>query len=366
MMSLALQLASEGRNLPPPNPSVGCVIVSSSGVLLGQGATERAGGHHAEIVALQDAHARGNSVVGATVFVTLEPCSHTGRTGPCCDAIIGSGIKKVVASIADPNPLVAGRGFQRLKEAGIDVEIGQGAEQSKEINIGFFSRMIRKKPWVRLKVATSIDGKTALENGQSKWITSEDARKDGQKWRARACAILTGIGTIRADDPLLNVRIAGSTRQPTLIIVDSKLATPLDARLFEVDRNILIYTATSDTQKIKNLGNRGAQVIYLPEQKQDTNIKVDLIALSQDLVHHQINELHVEAGQHLNGALITAGLVDEYILYVAPKIIGNGRNFANFGPIDSLNSSIPLDFISMEKLGTDIRLIARKQGHGGF
>ncbi|RYF47914.1 MAG: bifunctional diaminohydroxyphosphoribosylaminopyrimidine deaminase/5-amino-6-(5-phosphoribosylamino)uracil reductase RibD, partial [Comamonadaceae bacterium] len=231
-ISQALALATRACGRTEPNPRVGCVIMSPDGRLLGQGHTQQAGRHHAEVMALSDAAARSYSVLGATAYVTLEPCSHHGRTGPCCDALIAAGIKKVVASIADPNPLVSGQGFARLRAAGVEVEVGPGAAESRELNIGFFSRMIRKTPWVRLKVAASLDGKTGLHNGVSQWITSEAARTDGHAWRARAGAVLTGVGTVLEDNPRLDVRLVETPRQPHLVVVDSQLQTPPDAHIF--------------------------------------------------------------------------------------------------------------------------------------
>ncbi len=245
----ALDAARAALTLAPPNPRVGCVILSSDAQLLGQGHTQRTGGPHAEIMALRDAQARGNSVAGATAYVTLEPCSHQGRTGPCCDALIAAGIKKVVASLTDPNPKVGGQGFERLRAAGIEVDIGPGAAESRELNIGFFSRMVRGTPWVRMKVAASLDGQTALANGASQWITSAPARADGHAWRARACAVLTGIGTVLEDNPRLDVREVDTLRQPQLVVVDSRLETPLDAHLFIAGRAITIYAAVPNDAK---------------------------------------------------------------------------------------------------------------------
>ncbi|MEO8122385.1 MAG: bifunctional diaminohydroxyphosphoribosylaminopyrimidine deaminase/5-amino-6-(5-phosphoribosylamino)uracil reductase RibD, partial [Rhodoferax sp.] len=242
-MRLALNHASRAALACAPNPAVGCVITTIAGHMVAQGHTQRTGGPHAEIMALRDAAAQGRSVAGATAYVTLEPCSHYGRTGPCCDALIAAGIKKVVSSIADPNPLVSGQGFDRLRAAGIEVIVGPGAAESRELNIGFFSRMIRKTPWVRMKMAASLDGKTALENGVSQWITSDAARTDGHAWRARACAVLTGIGTVLADNPRLDVRLVETPRQPHLVVVDSRLQTPLDAHLFIAGRACIIYAA---------------------------------------------------------------------------------------------------------------------------
>lgn len=351
----ALTLAQQAFRLSSPNPRVGALIMAGNGAVMGAGHTQRAGGPHAEIMALRDAAARGNSVVGATAFVTLEPCAHHGRTGPCCDALIAAGIKKVVASIADPNPLVAGQGFERLRAAGIAVEVGPGAAESRELNIGFFSRMIRKTPWVRMKVAASLDGKTALDNGVSQWITSDAARADGHAWRARSCAVLTGIGTVLEDNPRLDVRLVDTPRQPHLVVVDSRLETPLDAQLFIPGRSVYIYTAEQNDTKKAALEARGATVIYLPGAKG----KVDLAAMLRDLARREVNEVHVEAGHKLNGSLIREGLVDEFVLYLAPKLIGQGAGMASFGPITELSQALELDFRSTDQLGPDLRIVAR-------
>jgi len=333
---------------------------------LGQGHTQRAGSPHAEIMALRDAAANGHSVQGATAYVTLEPCSHHGRTGPCCDALIAAGIKKVVASNTDPNPLVAGQGFARLRAAGIEVQVlpldDPLAMQSRELNIGFFSRMIRKTPWVRMKMAASLDGKTALNNGVSQWITSAEARADGHAWRARACALLTGIGTVLADDPSLDVRLPSAPRQPKLVIVDSRLATPPQARLFLPARTCLIYAAVADATRQSALEARGAEVVYLP----DPNGKVDLAAMLKDLARREINELHVEAGARLNGSLLREGLVDELLVYLAPKLMGQGRDMASFGPLTSLSQAVALTFVATGMIGPDLRLLARIQGRDQF
>jgi diaminohydroxyphosphoribosylaminopyrimidine deaminase / 5-amino-6-(5-phosphoribosylamino)uracil reductase len=330
--------------------------------LIGRGHTQNAGGPHAEVMALRDAAANGHDVTGATAYVTLEPCSHHGRTGPCCDALITAGIRKVVASIADPNPLVAGQGFARLRAAGIEVEVGPGAAESRELNIGFFSRMVRKTPWVRLKVAASLDGKTALDDGTSQWITSEAARADGHGWRARACAVLTGIGTVLEDDPLLDVRLVDSTRQPHLVVVDSRLQTPLDARLFAPKRRLFIYTAVHDASRAAALATQGAEIIVMP----GAHDKVDLKAMLADLARREVNELHVEAGHKLNGSLIREGLVDELLLYLAPKLIGQGRDMASFGPLSDLAGALPLEFKSIEPVGPDLRIVARVAGRDRF
>ena len=345
-----------------PNPSVGCVVADALGVAIGVGHTQHTGGPHAEIMALRDAAEQNHSVAGVTAYVTLEPCSHHGRTGPCCDALIAAGIKRVVASIADPNPLVSGQGFERLRAAGIEVEVGPGAAESRELNIGFFSRMIRKTPWVRMKMAASLDGTTALANGQSQWITSPEARADGHAWRARSCAVLTGIGTVLKDNPRLDVREVTTTRQPHIVVVDSKLQTPLDAHLFIAVRACLIYAAVQNDAKKLALEARGAIVVMLP----DANGKVDLAAMMLDLGRREINELHVEAGSKLNGSLIRAGLVDEFLLYLAPKLLGPGQGMAAFGPLASLTDAVTLQFQSIDRVGVDLRVVARVAGRDQF
>ena len=365
-MSLALAQARQAAGIAPPNPAVGCVILAADGRVLGVGHTQRTGGPHAEVMALRDAAARGASVAGATAFVTLEPCSHHGRTGPCCDALVAAGIRKVVASVADPNPLVAGRGFDRLRVAGVEVETGPLAAEARELNIGFFSRMIRKTPWVRLKAAASLDGKTALENGTSQWITSEAARTDGHAWRARAGAILTGVGTVIEDDPRLDVRRVEATRQPPLVIVDSHLQTPPDARLFEVERKVWIYAAARDEANAAALEARGATIACMA----DPQGKVDLAAMLRDLATREVNELHVEAGHKLNGSLMREGQVDELLVYLAPKFIGDGLGIASrphaSGPLTALGEALALEFRSCETVGPDLRIIARVAGRDRF
>jgi diaminohydroxyphosphoribosylaminopyrimidine deaminase/5-amino-6-(5-phosphoribosylamino)uracil reductase len=371
-LDMALKNASCALTLSQPNPRVGCLIVSPFNETLGEGHTQRAGGPHAEITALRDAEARGNSVIGATAYVTLEPCSHHGRTGPCCDALIAAGIKKVVATNTDPNPLVAGQGFAKLRAAGVEVEVlppeDPMAIASRELNIGFFSRMVRKTPWVRMKIAASLDGKTALPNGASQWITSPEARADGHAWRARACAILTGIGTVLRDQPRLDVRMVETQRQPHIVVVDSQLQTPENAPLFIADRAVYIYTATQNTAKSATLEARGAKVICLPGVFPDGTPtgKVDLAAMLKDLGQREINELHVEAGHQLNGSLVREGLVDEFLLYLAPKLMGQGAGIADFGPLTDLTQAMPLTFQSTEMVGPDLRILARITGRDQF
>jgi len=360
----ALELARRSIGSTEPNPRVGCVLVSADGTrVLGSGHTQPAGQAHAEIMALRDAAARGEDVHGATAFVTLEPCAHHGRTGPCCDALVTAGIHRVIASLEDPNPLVAGQGFARLRAAGVSVEVDPGARESRELNIGFFSRMLRARPWVRMKIAASLDGQTALANGQSQWITGEPARADGHAWRARAGALLTGIGTVLEDDPRLDVRFATVTRQPPLVVVDSRLQTPPDAALFGVkDRAVWVYAAESHPDAQGALEARGATVTHLPGPGQ----KVDLAALLKDLAGRGVNELHVEAGFKLNGSLLREGLVDEFLVYLAPKLLGAGQGMVNVGPLGSLGEATPLEFTSVEPVGADLRILARLPGRADF
>ena len=358
----ALAQASLAMYVSRPNPRVGCLIISDNGHCFGQGYTQHVGSAHAEIMALRDATSNSYSVEGATVYVTLEPCFHHGRTPPCCDALIAAGIKKVVASIADPNPLVAGRGFERLRAAGIEVVIGPGADESRELNIGFFSRMIRKTPWVRMKAAASLDGKTGLLNGQSQWITGSAARADGHAWRARSCAVLTGIGTVLQDNPRLDVRLAPTPRQPHLVVVDSSLQTPLDALIFEPERKLYIYSGRRNDAKKAALQERGATVIYMP----GPNDKVDLAAMLRDLAAREVNELHVEAGQKLNGSLISEGLVDELLIYMAPKLMGAGQEIAAFGPLTNLGDALEFQFLSTDMVGNDLRIVARIKDRDKF
>jgi diaminohydroxyphosphoribosylaminopyrimidine deaminase / 5-amino-6-(5-phosphoribosylamino)uracil reductase len=370
-MQQALALAAQAMWLTSPNPRVGCVITAADGTVLGQGHTQRAGGPHAEIMALRDAAEHGHSVQGATAWVTLEPCAHQGRTGPCCDALAAAGITRVVMAMRDPNPLVAGQGMARLAAAGVQTELldvhSEAAQQARELNIGFFSRMERQSPWVRMKVATSLDGQTALTNGQSQWITGPEARADGHAWRARACAVLTGIGTVLEDDPLLNVRGLDAPRQPHLVVVDSQLDMPLNAKLLDTQgsgdqaRQIWIYTAINPNNRLQAekraaLTARGATVIDMPSPSG----KVDLAAMLRDLARREINELHVEAGHKLNGSFIREGLVDEYLVFLAPQLLGPGQGLANLPALSALSDAVKLAFHSVDWIGPDLRLLLRK------
>ena len=366
-MQHALDLARKALWLTSPNPRVGCVITAADGTLLGQGHTQRAGGPHAEIMALRDAAERGQSVQGATAWVTLEPCAHQGRTGPCCDALATAGIGRVVAAMTDPNPQVAGQGMARLAAAGVLTETlapdSDIALQARELNVGFFSRMERGLPWVRLKVAASLDGQTALANGQSQWITGPQARADGHAWRARACAILTGIGTVLEDDPQLNVRGLEVPRQPHLVVVDSRLDMPLTAKLLDTQgagehaRQIWVYTDTSEqADKRAALTARGVTVIDCP----GPGGKVDLAAMLRDLAQREINELHVEAGHKLNGSFIREGLVDEFLVYLAPQLLGPGQGMAHLPALTALSDSVKLAFHDAQRIGPDLRLLLRR------
>jgi diaminohydroxyphosphoribosylaminopyrimidine deaminase / 5-amino-6-(5-phosphoribosylamino)uracil reductase len=367
----ALHLSELARGKSNPNPLVGCVLLAPEGPLIGEGHTQQAGGPHAEVMALRDAQARGQAVAGATAYVTLEPCSHHGRTPPCCDALVAAGVGKVVVAVGDPNPLVAGQGLHRLRAAGIAVELmppnSEVARAARELNIGFFSRMVRQTPWVRLKVAASLDGVTALNNGASQWITGEAARADGHAWRARACAVLTGIGTVLQDDPMLDVRLVQTPRQPHLVIVDSRLETPLNARLFGPaahgqPRKIWIYSAVTHPAKQAALQALGAEVIHMP----GASGKVDLAALLRDLALREVNELHLEAGHKLNGSFLREGLVDECLVYLAPQLLGMGAGLSNLGPLGALTEGVSLSFHSADRVGNDLRVVARVAGRDQF
>ena len=360
----ALALAEQAIGLSEPNPRVGCVIAGADGRTLARGFTQQAGGPHAEAVALAAAREAGHTLHGATAWVSLEPCAHHGRTPPCCDALIAAGIARVVIACADPNPLVAGAGLARLREAGVAVELADGdiAHAARELNIGFFSRMQRGRPWLRLKIAASLDGRTALDNGASQWITGEAARADGHRWRKRASALLTGIGTVLEDNPRLDVRLVPTERQPLRVIVDSRLQTPSDARILDAPGEVLIYAAVADAAREATLGARGARVTRLP----DPQHKVDLAAMLDDLARQGINELHVEAGHKLNASLLRAGLVDELLVYLAPRLLGLGREMAAFGPLQSLAEGLSFDFTQVERIGADLRILARPPGRADF
>ncbi len=351
LMGQALELAGRGLYTTTPNPRVGCVVVAG-GMVIGTGWHEKAGMPHAEALALEAAGARAR---GATLYVNLEPCSHHGRTPPCVDAIIAAGVKRVVAAIGDPNPKVAGTGFSKLRAAGIEVEHGLKEDEARELNVGFFARMTRGRPWVRMKIAASFDGRTALANGRSRWITGEAARGDGHRWRARACAVLTGFGTVRDDDPRLDVRGVDTPRQPLKIVVDSKFETSPSARLLK-DGRTLVAGAVNDKKRIAALEAAGAEVVIIPNERG----KVELTKLTEDLARRELNEIHVEAGTRLNGSLLQAGVVDELLVYLAPRIIGDsGRGMFHLPELTELSQTTALEIRGVERIGADLRILAR-------
>ncbi|MFT5589963.1 MAG: diaminohydroxyphosphoribosylaminopyrimidine deaminase [Bradyrhizobium sp.] len=352
-MALALEWAAKGLFITAPNPRVGCVVVRD-GVVLGAGHTQAVGHAHAEIQALADAQHRGNSVRGATLYVTLEPCSHHGRTPPCADALIHAGVARVVSAISDPNPLVAGAGLARLRSAGIEVVTEVMRDAALEMNIGFFSRMQRGKPWLRMKAAASLDGKTALHNGMSQWITSAPAREDGHAWRARACAILTGIGTVKADDPQLTVRAIVTPRQPQRIVIDSRLEIELSTRILQ-GAPVWIVCAQAEQVRQAALESLGHDVICLPNAAG----KVDLPQLMLELGRRQINEVHVEAGFKLNGSLLREGCIDELLLYLAPSLIGDAAGLFDLPAMTRLSDKTELVFHDVKQIGPDLRILAR-------
>jgi diaminohydroxyphosphoribosylaminopyrimidine deaminase/5-amino-6-(5-phosphoribosylamino)uracil reductase len=351
MMARALQLAERGLWTTTPNPRVGCVL-ELAGEIVGEGWHERAGEAHAEIHALR---AAGELARGATAYVTLEPCSHHGRTPPCAEALISAGVARVVAAMGDPNPLVAGDGLAMLRAAGIATACGLLENEARELNIGFVSRMTRGRPWLRLKAAASLDGKTALNNGVSQWITGPEARRDGQRWRARACAILTGIGTVRDDDPQLTVREVETSRQPLRVVVDSRLETPLTARILQ-GGPVLVAVAVDDEKRANLLRAAGAEVMLLPNPAG----KVELKDLLEELGRRGINEVHAEAGFKLNGSFLREGLVDELLLYLAPCVIGHqASGLFNLPELTCLEGRRRLQVRDLRQIGEDIRLIAR-------
>lgn len=352
-IELALQWAAKAMFATTPNPRVGCVIVKN-GVTIGAGHTLPTGQAHAEVQALRDAAARGMDVRGATAYVTLEPCSHFGRTPPCADALVQAGVARVVVAVADPNPLVGGRGLDILRAAGIEVLCGVQEQAAIEMNIGFMARMRRGTPWVRMKAAASLDGKTALHDGRSQWITSSAARDDGHWWRARACAVLTGIGTVQQDNPQLNVRAVHTPRQPTRIVVDSRLQIDPAARILE-GGDTWIASACRDAEKEAALRARGAEILLLPNE----HGKVDLPELMRELGRREINELHVEAGAKLNGSLIRAGCVDELLLYLAPSLLGDAQDLFDLPALSDLESRRQLSFHEIKQIGPDLRILAR-------
>lgn len=350
-MSQALQLAEKGLYSTTPNPRVGCIVVRDDQIV-GRGWHECAGQAHAEINALKQAGVAANH---STVYVTLEPCSHHGRTPPCVDALIHARVAKVVVATEDPNPLVSGKGSALLKQAGIEVQTGLMEAEAKMLNVGFIHRMQHQQPWVRLKVAASLDGKTALNNGVSQWITGEAARQDGHRWRARSCAMLTGIGTIKADDPQLNIRHVKTSRQPLRVAVDSRLEIPMDAKLLQ-GGGAIIFTATHHKEKSAALHDLGAKVIEVPGE----NGEVDLAEMMQKLADLEVNELMVEAGHKLSGALVKAGLVNELVMYIAPQMLGDkAQSILSLPELTRFGDKVNFDIKDLRMVGKDIRIVAR-------
>ncbi len=353
-MAEALRLAEQGLYTTDPNPRVGCVLVKDGNVV-GRGFHRRAGEAHAEVNALKQA---GSDAHGATVYVTLEPCAHFGRTGPCANMLVQANVARVIAAMADPNPQVAGKGFEKLRAAGIETAVGLLATETRALNPGFVSRMTRGRPWVRSKLAVSLDGRTALASGASKWISGEAAREDAQRWRARSSAILTGIGTLLADDPALTVRLPGEWRQPRRIVVDAQLRTPADARLLKKAGKTLIATLVADARRHAALVTAGAAIMVLPA----ADGHVDLAALMRQLAANECNEVLVEAGAVLNGALLKAGLLDELIIYMAPQILGDtARGMFRLPALDRLQERIELQLADVRMLGSDLRILTVPQ-----
>ncbi|MDT8836485.1 bifunctional diaminohydroxyphosphoribosylaminopyrimidine deaminase/5-amino-6-(5-phosphoribosylamino)uracil reductase RibD [Paraburkholderia fungorum] len=356
-MERALALAKRGMYTTDPNPRVGCVLVKN-GEVIGEGFTQPAGQDHAEVRALKDARSRGHDLRGATAYVTLEPCSHFGRTPPCANALIEAQVERVVAAMEDPNPQVSGRGLKMLRDAGIEVRCGLLANEAHELNIGFVSRMTRGRPWVRMKVAASLDGRTGLPSGISQWITGEAARADGHAWRARASAILTGIGTVREDDPRMTVRAVDTPRQPQRVLIDSQLDVPPNAQIL-AGAPTLIFCGTLDerhAERASALRERGAEIVQLANAAG----KVDLPAMLKVLGERNVNELHVEAGYKLNGSLLREGCVDELLVYLAPSLLGmDSMSMFNLNAPETLEGRTQLNFHAVDRIGDDLRILAR-------
>jgi diaminohydroxyphosphoribosylaminopyrimidine deaminase / 5-amino-6-(5-phosphoribosylamino)uracil reductase len=352
----ALELAHDAIGRSDPNPRVGCVLADAQGRTIGEGVTQRTGEAHAEVMALRAALEAGASTAGGTAWVSLEPCSHHGRTPPCCDALIAAQLARVVLAGIDPNPLVSGDGVQRLRDAGVQVDVADApmADEARELNIGFFSRMRRQRPWVRVKVAMSLDGRTALADGRSRWITGPAARSDGHAWRRRAGAVLTGSGTVLSDNPRLDVRDVHTEVQPLRAVVDSQLRVPVTSQVFDAPGHAVVYCARTPAAPTA-WRERGIEVI----EHAGPGGRVDLHAVLADLALRGVNELHVEGGERLNAALIDADLVDEFLFYVAPRVIGPGRGVAALSPLDELSRAVGLRFVSVTPCGDDLRIIAR-------
>ncbi|MEE9330866.1 MAG: bifunctional diaminohydroxyphosphoribosylaminopyrimidine deaminase/5-amino-6-(5-phosphoribosylamino)uracil reductase RibD [Methylophilaceae bacterium] len=351
-MTQALRLAEQGLYTSMPNPRVGCVVVKD-GLVVGEGAHLKAGSPHAEVHALKQA---GTKSKGATVYVTLEPCSHRGRTPPCAKALVDAGVSKVVVAMEDPNPLVSGQGVAQIQSAGIVVLTGLMRLQAEGLNPGFISRMVHQKPLVRSKIAASLDGKTALSNGESKWITGAAARMDVQHWRAKSCALMTGIGTILKDNPSLTVREIDINRQPTSVIVDSQLRIPLDAKVLQNPR-VLIAFATDVENKAEKLTAMGISLLRIPNSQG----KVCLESLLSHLASEEVNEVMVEGGDGLNGALMALKLIDELVIYYAPKLMGSdAKGMFALPSLSAMQEVISLEVLEVRQFGNDIRVIAKR------
>jgi len=356
-MQTALKLAQGVLYLTSPNPRVGCVIVHNNQIV-GQGATQRAGNAHAEVLALQQATQRGADLSQCTVYVTLEPCSHFGRTPPCVNALLEVKPKRIVVALLDPNPQVAGRGVGALRAAGIQVDVGLCAADAMEQNPGFISRMLRQEPFFWLKLAASVDGRSALKSGESKWITGPVAREDGHKWRARSCMVLTGIGTVEADNPLLNVRGLDTQRQPLRAVLDSQLRLKPDAAILN-GAPVWVFTTVNHPEKTQALLDKNATVIQLPA---DANGQVCLRELVNYLGTQDINEVHVEAGPRLSGALLQARVIDQLLVYMAPTLIGPGRPMVELPQLNGLFEAQRFEFLDAARVGADVRLLLREPG----
>ncbi len=358
-MARAIKLAHKGRYTTHPNPSVACVIVKNNKVI-GEGYHQRTGQAHAEVLALRNA---GKNTQGATAYVTLEPCSHTGRTPPCANALLDAGITEVVVAMQDPNPLVSGNGIQRLRNAGVNVLVGVLETQAQDLNKGFIKRMQQGLPWVRVKMAMSLDGRTAMASGESQWITAPDARQDVQKYRATAAAILTGQGTLLADDPSLNVRlnadelgIDGTVRQPVRVVLDEDLRMSPQAKMLSLAGETWVYTASNNIDKKQSLVSSGAKMIKSPLSSEN---HLQLRYILKDLAKREMNEVHVEAGQTLTGALLQEGLVDELIIYMAPTLMGSdARGLFNLPALKTMQDRIHLEIKDIRAIGRDWRIIA--------
>ncbi len=369
----AIALADDSIGLCEPNPRVGCVLHDAAGDLAGEGFTQQAGGPHAEVMALRQAAAGGRSLAGGTAWVSLEPCAHHGRTPPCADALIAAGLARVVVATADPFAQVAGCGIARLRAAGVVVDLADDSatrRAARELNIGFFSRVLRQRPWLRLKVAASLDGRTALPDGSSQWITGDAARTDGHRWRRRAGALLTGIGTVRTDDPRLDVRRVAVAQQPMRVVVDSGFATPPAARILAAPGRVLVVGALDRPQQMDGLRAAGADLLLLPgvpgPARNPGQGQVDLPALLDRLAFQGINELHVEAGARLNAAWLQTGLVDELLVYLAPKLLGPGHDIAALPVLPALSQATHWRFEAVYPVGDDLCLRVRRVGADAF